>query len=85
MGLDPVHVSRSLPSHVLFRPMNLSWFCLSILAIISHVNAYEFLREYSGLSFFDKWDFYGSWDNLTNGAYTTLLSTAVVTCGEAVI
>ncbi|PAV20464.1 glycoside hydrolase family 16 [Pyrrhoderma noxium] len=37
---------------------------LSVLRICS---AYDIVREYSGSSFFDRWDFYGSWDNLTNG------------------
>jgi len=25
------------------------------------------VRDYSGSTFFDRWDFYGSWDNLTHG------------------
>ncbi|EIN08822.1 glycoside hydrolase family 16 protein [Punctularia strigosozonata HHB-11173 SS5] len=29
--------------------------------------AYNLVREYSGLSFFDRWDFFGNWDNLTLG------------------
>ncbi|KAF5376167.1 hypothetical protein D9757_009320 [Collybiopsis confluens] len=29
--------------------------------------AYDVVREYSGITFFDEWDFYGSWDNLTLG------------------
>ena len=30
--------------------------------------AYNLVKEYSGTSFFSGWDFYGSYDNLTNGA-----------------
>ena len=30
--------------------------------------AYNLVREYSGSSFFEGWDFYGNYDNLTNGA-----------------
>ena len=30
--------------------------------------AYNLVREYSGSSFFSGWDFYGNYDNLTNGA-----------------
>ncbi|KAH8825287.1 glycoside hydrolase family 16 protein [Flagelloscypha sp. PMI_526] len=29
--------------------------------------SYDLVHDYSGLSFFDAWDFYGSWDNLTLG------------------
>ena len=29
--------------------------------------AYDIVQDYSGSSFFDKWDFYGNWDNLTLG------------------
>jgi len=31
-------------------------------------NAFDVIKEYSGPSFFEEWDFYGSWDNLTLGA-----------------
>ena len=30
--------------------------------------AYNLLRDYSGANFFTGWDFYGNYDNLTNGA-----------------
>lgn len=29
--------------------------------------AYEIVDNFSGATFFDKWDFYGHWDNLTLG------------------
>jgi hypothetical protein len=29
--------------------------------------AYDLVREYSGIPFFDRWDFYGNYDNLTSG------------------
>ena len=32
------------------------------------VTAFNLVKDYSGNSFFDEWDFYGNWDNLTNGA-----------------
>jgi len=25
------------------------------------------IQDYSGSTFFDEWDFFGHWDNLTNG------------------
>lgn len=28
---------------------------------------YDVLKDYSGIAFFDEWDFYGFWDNLTLG------------------
>ncbi|KAL0562771.1 hypothetical protein V5O48_019308, partial [Marasmius crinis-equi] len=31
------------------------------------VTSYELVRSYSGPTFFDQWDFYGDWDNLTLG------------------
>ncbi|KAJ2917899.1 hypothetical protein MD484_g2527, partial [Candolleomyces efflorescens] len=31
------------------------------------LHAYELLEDFSGTTFFDKWDFYGHWDNLTLG------------------
>ena len=34
---------------------------------VQQCRAYELVREYSGPSFFDRWDFYGFWDNLTLG------------------
>ncbi|KAL1744576.1 glycoside hydrolase family 16 protein [Schizophyllum fasciatum] len=42
-------------------------FVLGALAILTTVRAYDLVRDYSGSSFFDRWDFYGYWDNLTLG------------------
>jgi hypothetical protein len=36
----------------------------------SHVVAFDVIRDYSGSTFFDGWDFYGGWDNLTLGNVT---------------
>ena len=41
---------------------------LYVLSLLPYSTSYDLVREYSGLSFFDRWDFYGSWDNLTHGA-----------------
>jgi len=42
--------------------------CLFLAQIPSWTRGYDLVRDYSGLTFFDEWDFYGSWDNLTLGA-----------------
>ncbi|KAI0039863.1 glycoside hydrolase family 16 protein [Auriscalpium vulgare] len=40
---------------------------LAALYLLPAVTSYDVVREYSGNSFFDRWDFYGSYDNLTLG------------------
>jgi hypothetical protein len=42
---------------------------LLLPALAGQALAYDLVREYSGLSFFDRWDFFGNWDNLTLGVY----------------
>ena len=37
------------------------------LSLLPSSSSYDLVREYSGPTFFDRWDFYGSWDNLTLG------------------
>lgn len=50
------------------------WSILGALLIaFSHVTAYDIIREHAGPTFFDGWDFYGSWDNLTLGTSLALL------------
>ncbi|KAF9268860.1 hypothetical protein L218DRAFT_535714 [Marasmius fiardii PR-910] len=64
-----------------------------LLGSLGFVFAYDLVRDYSGPTFFDDWDFYGSWDNLTLGdvwwlnredaysqrlVYTTSTGTSVV-------
>ena len=34
--------------------------------------SYDLVREYSGSSFFEGWDFFGSWDNLTSSECSPL-------------
>ncbi|KAH9942419.1 concanavalin A-like lectin/glucanase domain-containing protein [Epithele typhae] len=36
-----------------------------VLSLVTSSFGYDLVREYSGPSFFDGWDFFGSWDNLT--------------------
>ncbi|KAG6379864.1 hypothetical protein JVT61DRAFT_10424 [Boletus reticuloceps] len=44
------------------------WSILGALLIASrHAVAYDIFHDYSGSTFFDGWDFYGSFDNLTWG------------------
>ncbi|TFK47593.1 hypothetical protein OE88DRAFT_1771177 [Heliocybe sulcata] len=47
--------------------MNRLVYLLSILSVLSAVAPYDLVHDYSGQTFFDGWDFYGSWDNLTLG------------------
>jgi len=45
----------------------LSTTLLCLASLLSFSTSYDLVREYSGTTFFDRWDFYGSWDNLTLG------------------
>jgi len=38
-----------------------------VLSLFPCLVSYDLVRDYSGSTFFDRWDFYGSWDNLTLG------------------
>ena len=38
-----------------------------VLSLLPCLVSYDLVRDYSGSTFFDRWDFYGSWDNLTLG------------------
>ena len=51
------------------RTMVVSWRAVFVclLSLVLGASCYDVVREYSGQSFFDRWDFYGSWDNLTLG------------------
>ncbi|KZV99657.1 hypothetical protein EXIGLDRAFT_640388 [Exidia glandulosa HHB12029] len=40
---------------------------IAAIVLQSSVHAFDLVREYQGDTFFDDWDFYGFWDNLTNG------------------
>lgn len=46
------------------------WLVFGVFAsYISSAKGYSLIREYSGQSFFDRWDFYGDYDNLTAGEH----------------
>jgi hypothetical protein len=40
---------------------------LAVSTLPGGSNAFEIARDYSGANFFQGWDFFGSWDNLTLG------------------
>ncbi len=40
--------------------------------LIAYPVTFNLADEYAGQSFFDKWDFYGHWDNLTLGTFVSL-------------
>ncbi|TFK33201.1 hypothetical protein BDQ12DRAFT_691529 [Crucibulum laeve] len=44
-----------------------SIFCLPYVAVCRVSAIYMPVREYAGTSFFDRWDFYGFYDNTTWG------------------
>ena len=46
----------------MFAPLSLA---LAMASIVAPSVSYELLRDYSGQNFFNGWDYYGSWDNLT--------------------
>ena len=51
----------------------------ALLTSASGVSAtYSLVKEYSGSTFFDGWDFYGNYDNLTNGMLRLLACTYVL-------
>lgn len=39
------------------------------LASVALAANFTLVQDYSGNGFFDAWDFYGQYDNLTNGAF----------------
>jgi hypothetical protein len=50
--------------------MNLFLLAITTIAALQRcpeAAAYDLVRDYSGQTFFEGWDFYGSWDNLTLG------------------
>ena len=47
--------------------------CASMLSLATAVVGFEIIHDYSGDTFFDGWDYYGKWDNLTLGMHETHL------------
>jgi hypothetical protein len=50
-------------------------FILLLLTLFEGTASYDLVQEYGGSSFFDGWDFYGSWDNLTLGKIDLICQT----------
>jgi len=52
---------------LLFSP-HLTWLSVLLFLLRLHIAfGYDIVRDYSGSTFFQGWDFYGYWDNLTLG------------------
>ncbi|RXW18955.1 hypothetical protein EST38_g6892 [Candolleomyces aberdarensis] len=55
-----------------------SWQLIVTIIVYLHLptslHGYELVEDFSGATFFDKWDFYGHWDNLTLGKCSHSLS-----------
>lgn len=69
----------SLQTMSLFALAYISWF-IALSSLPSYA-AYNLVRDHSGSNFFSGWDYYGTYDNLTNGGIkcTTLNPHVVVT------
>ena len=50
------------------KPVSILASLLSLLPAIASADNFSLVADYSGNGFFDKWVFYGNFDNLTNGA-----------------
>lgn len=50
---------------------------VALYPLLVSAGAFSVVRDYSGETFFDGWDFYGSWDNLTLGTSCSTFPTNV--------
>lgn len=68
----PFPFPPSRPSR--FRCKAMHWWSIlgALLIASSHAVAFDVIRDYSGSTFFDGWDFYGNLDNLTLGTSLVL-------------
>ena len=51
----------------LFLGMWRGWLPVVVALCVGRAVAFDLIREYAGSTFFNGWDFYGYWDNLTLG------------------
>jgi len=52
--------------------------CATLLSLAGATLGYELIHDYSGDTFFQGWDYYGKWDNLTLGNATYLSQEAAM-------
>ena len=45
---------------------------VALAPVVAYASNFTLVADYSGNGFFDGWDFYGNYDNLTNGALTVV-------------
>ena len=57
----------SILSYLVMLTTTLLSLSLYFLALFQSSDSFDLVRDYSGTTFFDRWDFFGSWDNLTLG------------------
>lgn len=48
---------------------HIQWLLLAAMAVAQLAVAYDLVQDYSGPGFFNGWDFYGAYDNLTLGEH----------------
>ncbi|KIJ63767.1 glycoside hydrolase family 16 protein [Hydnomerulius pinastri MD-312] len=60
-------------------------FISTLCIYLSSAVAYNLIREYAGSTFFDRWDFYGGWDNLTLGNATWVTQSQAASQGLAYV
>jgi hypothetical protein len=61
---------------------SLAFFLLLLSLPIANAATYNLLDDFSGQTFFDKWDFYGYWDNLTLGKRSALFAISLYVTQE---
>ena len=70
---SPSHLPVRCPLADYCIDMRIAIPLVSVLFATTPAFAYNLVREYSGSTFFDGWQFYGHHDNLTNGAQSSCL------------
>lgn len=61
------------------------FFIYVLVPVMASAQLYGVIREYSGTTFFDRWDFYGNVDNTTFGNVTWLSKTDAISKGLAYV
>lgn len=58
---------QASPVSTILHPATIMRTAPVFLTLIGSAFGYDLVTTYSGPTFFDGWDYYGHWDNLTNG------------------